>query len=147
MQPDNYRREWLSVKSVATTESSDSSMKISQAAEASGCHLETIRYYEKIGLLRHPTRTDSGYRVYTSADIERLRFIARGRDLGFSLEEIRSLLQLASDERLADIRARQEDLRRMADELERVIISCHGGQRAECTILSTLRQPMQRSKV
>ena len=74
-------------------------MKISQAAEASGCHLETIRYYEKIGLLPHPTRTDSGYRVYTSADIERLRFIARGRDLGFSLEEIRSLLQLASDER------------------------------------------------
>ncbi|CAN4279286.1 MAG: helix-turn-helix domain-containing protein [Propionivibrio sp.] len=135
-------------------------MKISQAAEASGCHLETIRYYEKIGLLPHPTRTDSGYRAYTSADIERLRFIARGRDLGFSLEEIRSLLQLASDERLScddvdrlarthltDIRARQEDLRRMADELERVIISCHGGQRAECTILSTLRQPTQSFEV
>lgn len=135
-------------------------MKISQAAEASGCHLETIRYYEKIGLLPHPTRTDSGYRVYTSVDIERLRFIARGRDLGFSLEEIRSLLQLASNERmscadvdrlarthLTDIRARQEDLRRMADELERVIASCHGGQRADCVILSTLRQPTQSSNV
>lgn len=129
-------------------------MKISQAAEASGCHLETIRYYEKIGLLPHPARTDSGYRVYTSADIEQLQFIARGRDLGFSLEEIRSLLQLARDEgmscgdvdrlaraHLADVRARLEDLRRMAEELERVIASCHGGQRAECTILSTLRQP------
>ena len=129
-------------------------MKISQAAEASGCHLETIRYYERIGLLPQPDRTGSGYRVYGSADIERLRFIARGRDLGFSLEEIRSLLQLSGDDQmscmdvdrlarshLADIQARMEDLRRMARELERVIASCHGGQRAECTILSTLRQP------
>ena len=73
-------------------------MKISQAAEASGCHLETIRYYEKIGLLPHPTRTDSGYRAYTSADIERLRFIARGRDLGFSLEEIRQWLLIYEKE-------------------------------------------------
>ena len=70
-------------------------MKISQAAEASGCHLETIRYYERIGLLPQPGRTGSGYRVYEPADIERLRFITRGRDLGFSLEEIRSLLQLS----------------------------------------------------
>ena len=128
-------------------------MKISRAAEASGCHLETIRYYERIGLLPQPDRTGSGYRVYGSADIERLRFIARGRDLGFSLEEIRSLLQLAGDEglccvdvdrlarsHLADIRTRLADLQRMANELERVIQGCQGGQRAECTILSTLRQ-------
>lgn len=129
-------------------------MKISQAAEASGCHLETIRYYERIGLLPQPGRTGSGYRVYEPVDIERLRFITRGRDLGFSLEEIRSLLQLSGDDQmscmdvdrlarshLADIQTRMEDLRRMARELERVIASCHGGQRAECTILSTLRQP------
>ena len=119
-------------------------MKISQAAEASGCHLETIRYYERIGLLPQPDRTGSGYRVYGSADIERLRFIARGRDLGFSLEEIRSLLQLAGDEglccvdvdrlarsHLADIRTRLADLQRMANELERVIQGCQGGQ--DCT--------------
>ena len=118
-------------------------MKISRAAEASGCHLETIRYYERIGLLPQPDRTGSGYRVYGSADIERLRFIARGRDLGFSLEEIRSLLQLAGDEglccvdvdrlarsHLADIRTRLADLQRMANELERVIQGCQGGQRA-----------------
>ncbi|MFP7041859.1 MerR family DNA-binding protein, partial [Xanthomonas hortorum pv. gardneri] len=73
---------------------------------------------------------------------------------GFSLEEVRSLLQLAGDEELScgdvdrlarshltDVRARMADLQRMASELERVIASCHGGQRAECTILSTLRQP------
>ena len=105
-------------------------------------------------MLPRPGRSGNGYRVYGLADIERLRFIARGRDLGFSLEEVRSLLQLAGDEglscvdvdrlarsHLSDIRARMADLQRMANELERVIASCHGGQRAECTILSTLRQP------
>ncbi|WP_313272635.1 helix-turn-helix domain-containing protein [Stenotrophomonas sp.] len=127
-------------------------MKISEAADASGCHLETIRYYERIGLLPRPDRSGNGYRIYGPADIERLRFIARGRDLGFSLEEVRSLLQLAGHEglscgdvdrlarsHLADIRSRMADLQRMTNELERVIASCQGGQRAECTILSTLR--------
>jgi len=130
-------------------------MRISNAAKVSGCHLETIRYYERIGLMPRPGRAGNGYRVYGPADIERLRFIARGRDLGFSLEEVRSLLQLAGDEalacgevdrlarnHLADVRARMSDLQRIASELERVIASCHGGQRAECTILSTLRQPV-----
>ena len=128
-------------------------MKISQAAEASGCHLETIRYYERIGLLPRADRTASGYRTYDGTDIERLRFIARGRDLGFSLDEIRSLLQLANDDdlscaqvdqvarmHLADIRARIADLSRMASELERVITGCGGGRRSQCLILSTLRQ-------
>ena len=129
-------------------------MKISQAAEASGCHLETIRYYERIGLLPRPGRSGNGYRVYGPADIERLRFIARGRDLGFSLEEVRSLLQLAGDEalscadvdrlarsHLADVRARMADLQRMAGELERVIDQCEGGHRDRCTILWALRKP------
>lgn len=128
-------------------------MKISDAATASGCHLETIRYYERIGLLPRPVRTASGYRAYSEADVERLRFIVRGRDLGFSIEEIRSLLQLAGDgalscakvdrmarAHLADIRTRIADLKRMAGELERVIAGCSGGRRAQCTILSTLRQ-------
>ena len=72
-------------------------MKISEAASASGCHLETIRYYERIGLMPSPGRTGSGYRDYSHTDVERLRFVTRGRDLGFSLEEIRSLLRLAQD--------------------------------------------------
>lgn len=130
-------------------------MRISNAAAASGCHLETIRYYERIGLLPAPERTASGYRTYTRGDIDRLRFIARGRDLGFSLEEIRSLLQLSDgNERLscsdvdrvarvhlADIQTRVADLQRMAIELERVIDQCEGGDRGQCTILSTLRKP------
>ena len=60
-------------------------MKISEAASASGCHLETIRYYERIGLMPSPGRTGSGYRDYSHTDVERLRFVTRGRDLGFSL--------------------------------------------------------------
>ena len=130
-------------------------MKISEAATASGCHLETIRYYERIGLLPSPERTASGYRAYTAGDIDRLRFIARGRDLGFSLEEIRSLLQLSDGEQrlsctdvdrvarthLADLHARMADLQRMAGELERVIDQCEGGHRDRCTILWALRKP------
>jgi MerR family mercuric resistance operon transcriptional regulator len=128
-------------------------MKISEAASASGCHLETIRYYERIGLLPRTDRTVSGYRTYSDTDIERLRFIARGRDLGFSLDEVRSLLQLESDDdlscaevdqiaraHLADIRARIADLKRMASELERVITGCGRGRRGQCLILSTLRR-------
>ena len=129
-------------------------MKISEAAESSGCHLETIRYYERIGLMPCPERSGSGYRSYEHADVERLRFITRGRDLGFSLEEIRSLLRLAQDpdlscgevdqlarKHLGDIQARLADLQRMASELARTIGACHGGERGTCTILETLRQP------
>lgn len=128
-------------------------MKISEAASASGCHLETIRYYERIGLMPSPGRTGSGYRDYSQIDVERLRFVTRGRDLGFSLEEIRSLLRLAENADLScqevdqlarghlqEIQAKLKDLARMASELERVIHSCGGGERAQCTILDTLRQ-------
>ncbi len=129
-------------------------MKISDAAAASGCHPETIRYYERVGLLPRTGRTGSGYRQFTAADVAKLRFVTRGRDLGFSLEEIGSLLALAETpslscaevDRLArthlqDIQQRMQDLQRMATELERTIKSCQAGQCAECTILETLRQP------
>lgn len=127
-------------------------MKISEAAAASGCHLETIRYYERIGLTSAPTRTGSGYRTYTQAEVDRLRFITRGRELGFSLEEIRSLLSLDDDPSLScndvdalarahlvEIRQRIAELRSVAGELERVIDQCAGGRRTTCTILGTLK--------
>ena len=129
-------------------------MKIGEVAERSGCHPETVRYYERIGLLPAPPRTAGGYRDYRPADADRLRFISRGRELGFSLEEIRSLLGLAEDDGLScqdvdrlarrhllDIRNRLNDLQRMASELERVIGSCSGGERGQCAILDTLRHP------
>ena len=129
-------------------------MKIGEVATRSGCHPETVRYYERIGLLPAPPRTAGGYRDYRPADADRLRFISRGRELGFSLEEIRSLLGLAEDDGLScqdvdrlarghllDIRNRLNDLQRMASELERVIGSCSGGERGQCAILDTLRHP------
>mgnify|MGYP005754392853 FL=1 len=129
-------------------------MKIGEVAAASGCHLETIRYYERIGLLPHPTRTQSGYRAYTAQDVDRIRFITHGRDLGFSLDEIRSLLRLTEDpelsceqvdalarHHLAEIQARQKELRRIARELERTIAGCAGGRRAACAILGVLQKP------
>jgi MerR family mercuric resistance operon transcriptional regulator len=129
-------------------------MKIGEAASASGCHIETIRYYERVGLLPRPARTDSGYRHYTDGQVQRLRFITRGRDLGFSLDEIRSLLTLADDatlscaevdglarHHLGEIRERIRELTRMAKELDRTIVGCQGGRRAQCTILDALRAP------
>ena len=129
-------------------------MKIGEAAAGSGCHIETIRYYERIGLLPRPARTLSGYRHYTDGQVQRLGFISRGRELGFSLEEIRSLLALADDESLScgdvdrlarqhleEIRVRVRELTRMARELERTITGCQGGRRAQCTILDALRTP------
>lgn len=129
-------------------------MKISEAAAASGCHLETVRYYEQVGLLPQPLRTTGGYRDYRPEEVGRLRFIVRGRELGFSLKAIRSLLRLAEKadlscqevdelarQHLQDIQTKLEDLRRMASELERVIDSCSGGERGQCTILDTLHQP------
>ncbi|MFA5683058.1 MAG: helix-turn-helix domain-containing protein [Lysobacteraceae bacterium] len=129
-------------------------MKIGGAATASGSHVETIRYYERIGLLPVPPRTDGGYRDYSPAQVDRLRFIARGRALGFSLDEIRSLLRLAEaaelsceevDElarhHLAEIEQRIGELRRMAQALRRTIDSSQHGVRGECAILDALRVP------
>ena len=126
-------------------------MKISEAAAASGCHLETIRYYERIGLLPQAARRDNGYRTYGHEDVTRLRFITRGRELGFALDEIQSLLSLAErtdrpcDEvdalarkHLADIQERVQALNRIADELSRVVQACAGGARGTCAVLGDL---------
>lgn len=133
-------------------------MKISEAAAASGCHLETIRYYERIGLLSKAARRENGYRDYTSAEVERLRFITRGRELGFSLEEIQSLLALAEQtdmscadvdrlarKHLVDIQGRIQALQRMAQELAHTIEACAGGARARCAILGDLQASADRS--
>jgi MerR family mercuric resistance operon transcriptional regulator len=127
-------------------------MKIGEAAAASGCHLETIRYYERIGLLPKTVRAGNGYRDYTREDVNRMRFVTRGRELGFSLDEIRSLLRLEADstvscaeacqmaqQHLVSVRARIAELRRMAKELERTIKSCAGGANGDCKIIGALK--------
>ena len=126
-------------------------MRIGEAAAESGCPIETIRYYERVGLLHTPLRTDGNYRVYAASEVERLRFITRGRELGFSLEQIRSLLGLAEDttlpcaevdqlarEHLADVKARMRELGQIKRELQRTIDECAQGQRGECRILHSL---------
>lgn len=135
-------------------------MQIGEAAKASGCPIETIRYYERVGLLPRAGRTESGYRSYSSAEVDRMRFITRGRELGFSLDEIRSLLSLSQDAslscedvdrlaraHLAEIRQRVRALNRLAKELAQTIHGCRGGQRAQCSILSALQRPTKSSKI
>jgi len=129
-------------------------MKIGEAAAASGCHLETIRYYERVGLLTKAKRRANGYREYRKEEVERLRFIARGRELGFSLEEIRTLLRLSerkdmsceevdrlARQQLADVQSRIHELQRMARELKRTIESCVRQSCGECAILGALQRP------
>ncbi|WJN60266.1 MerR family DNA-binding protein [Pseudomonas sp. SO81] len=119
-------------------------------ARDSGVNLETIRFYERSGLLPAPQRSASGYRHYQDMDVRRLRFIRRGRELGFSLEEIRSLLDLAAhpespcasadqmvSEHLDTIAARIRDLQNMQAELNK-LSGCQSGHAEHCRLLEAL---------
>ncbi len=123
-------------------------LTIGKLAEATGTKVETVRYYERAGLIAPPARTSGNYRSYRTEDLERLRFIRRTRDLGFSLEEVRALLDMAQqrdrdcgtvDElakrHLGDIDRKIADLKALRRELAGVISSCAGGTMAECRIL------------
>lgn len=115
------------------------------------CHLETVRYYEKIGLLRPPARSAGGYRLYNIDDQRRLRFILRGRELGFSIEELRSLLSLVDSEtytcgevqeltigHLGGVRQKIADLNRLERTLSRISKECSGGAVPECPVIDAL---------
>lgn len=126
-------------------------MQRAELAERTGCNLETVRYYEKVGLLPEPPRNASGYRSYDSAHERRLRFVLRARELGFSLDEIRELLRLV-DERdqpcaearaiaaahLNDVRTKVADLKRMERVLKDVVAQCADGTLPECPLVETL---------
>lgn len=126
-------------------------MNIGQASKASGVSQRMIRHYEKIGLIPRAPRRDSGYRDYSPADLHRLRFIANARDLGFPIEDIRTLLDLWNDRSRASAEvkalatARAAELHRKAKALEamrRSLIDlaerCHGDARPDCPILDNL---------
>ena len=125
-------------------------LTIGVLARDSGVNLETIRFYERSGLLPAPQRSPSGYRHYQEQDVRRLRFIRRGRELGFSLEEIRSLLDLAAHpespcasadqmvrELLDAIEPRIRDLQNMRAELSK-LAGCHSGHAEHCRLLEAL---------
>ena len=125
---------------------------IGELAEITNTKTVTIRYYERIGLLAAPPRTAGNYRVYDAEHVERLRFVRRCRDLGFTLDQVRDLLRLASQEHqecravdrltaehLAAVEQKIDDLTRLADRLRRIKRRCRGGGTiAECRILDAL---------
>ena len=94
-------------------------LKRADLARRTGCNLETIRYYEKISMMPDPPRTASGYRVYDETHVGRLRFILRGRELGFSIEELRGLLQLVDrgTQTCAEVNRHLGEVRTVAAEL------------------------------
>jgi MerR family gold-responsive transcriptional activator of gol and ges genes len=128
-------------------------MNIGRASKASGVSAKMIRYYEQIGLLPPAERTESGYRAYTNADVHKLRFVRRARDLGFPVAEIADLLGLWNDharhsadvkrvarEHIAELTARMHDLQQMIDTLGALVDSCAGDDRPDCPILAGLEQ-------
>lgn len=129
-------------------------MNIGAAARASGVSAKMIRYYEQTRLIPAASRSDSGYRAYAQADVHRLQFIRRARDLGFSVAEIGALLDLWNDrsrksadvkrlaqQHIAELERRMQNLRQMADTLEQLVGCCAGDERPECPILDSLQQP------
>src|SRR5580704_8807137 len=125
---------------------------IGDLAKRTGTKVVTVRYYEQIGLLPVPSRTAGNYRTYRSEHIRRLRFIRRCRDLGFTLDQIRDLLRLASQEdeecaevdritaqHLIEVEQKISDLKRLTKELRRLNSCCQGnGIIADCRIIEAL---------
>jgi MerR family copper efflux transcriptional regulator len=126
-------------------------MNIGAAARASGVSAKTIRYYEAAGLIAAANRSASGYRVYTEANVIMLRFIKRARDLGFSIERIRRLVDLWHDksrasadvkrlalDHIANITAKIAAMSAMRDTVQELADACDGDDRPECPILRDL---------
>jgi Cu(I)-responsive transcriptional regulator len=126
-------------------------MRIGTVAERSGVPAKTIRYYEEVGLIEAADRTASGYRDYDHYDVETLRFIQRARSLGFSVNEVASLLALWRDRQRASAQVKKlasdhvaridlkiAELQSMRDTLVDLIERCHGDHRPDCPILKDL---------
>ena len=131
------------------------SLTIGRIAQSAGVAIDTIRFYEREGLLPEPRRRASGYREYDEGAVSRLRFIRRAKDLGFTLDEIRELLALSADRhggvegvreraaaRLKAIDERILELQRVRDGLSELVDACPGhGAPEDCPILKALAEP------
>jgi DNA-binding transcriptional MerR regulator len=127
-------------------------MSIGELAKATRVKIVTVRYYEQVGLMPAPARTEGNYRSYNSEHVSRLQFIRRLRELGFTLDEVRDLLQLSSQKskpcddvdritnaHLATVEQKLRDLKKLATELRSLSRRCKGGGRiAECRIIEAL---------
>ena len=129
-------------------------MKIGDLAKRAGVGIDTVRYYEREGLLPQANRRASGYRMYEADDVRRLLFVRRAKALGFTLPEIRDLLALSSQkssdmaamkaaalQKLADVEAKLAELNRIRDELKALIGACPGqGALTHCPILNAIAE-------
>ena len=124
---------------------------IGQMAKAGHCKVQTLRYYEQIGLLPAPARSEGNQRIYSQGHRDRLGFIRHSRELGFSLERIREILALSDDpshsceevdliarRHLQEVESRIKRLQSMRKELKRMIHQCDGKQVADCQIIEIL---------
>ena len=126
-------------------------MMIGDLAKRTGTKVNTIRFYEEIGLMPRAARTDGGRRTYGRSDLQRLSFIRHGRELGFSVDEIRSLIALSADpeqdcnaaaaiagKHLKSVEDRIARLEALRDELKRATMSCEGGRIADCSVIDAI---------
>lgn len=140
---------------------SSATFNIGDAARASGVSAKMIRHYESIGLIPAAGRTFAGYRIYSDADLHRMRFIRRARSLGFSIKQIEALLGLWDDRQRAsaevkklarahaeDLAVRIREMQAMQRTLEDLASRCHGNDRPDCPILDDLAaaHPTRRSR-
>jgi len=120
-------------------------------AERTGVNIETVRYYERIGLLPEPPRSVGGHRLYNEDLLRRLNFIRRSRELGFTLDEVRGLLRLVdggdytcgevealTSAHLGEVRRKLADLKRMEKVLREMVARCEGGEVPECPVIEAL---------
>ena len=126
-------------------------LPIGALAKRSAVNIETIRYYEKIGIMPKPQRSAGGYRMYSPEHLKRLTFIRRGRELGFALDELRTLLRLVDGhaytcaevraltlEHVDDIRRKIADLKRLERVMTDIASRCSGKRTPDCPIVDAL---------
>ncbi len=127
-------------------------LTIGALGKRTGTKVQTVRYYEQIGLMPEPGRTEGGQRRYGDAEVDRLSFIRHARQLGFSLEAIRELLDLSDNpdrscaeadsiarRQLKQVEQRMARLEALRTELQRMVHECSGGNTSECRVLEVLR--------
>ena len=128
-------------------------MWIGEAAEQAGVNVQTLRYYERRGLLPKPPRRTSGYREFPDDAVQIVRFIRRAQDLGFSLDEVEELLRLRrssgrnrgrvraiATRRVRDIERKISELERMRQALQKLVQACHEGTALACPIIEALAE-------
>ncbi len=128
-----------------------SHIAIGRLSKQTGTNVETIRYYERVGLVPTPERSSGGYRLYSADHLKQLNFVRRARGLGFSIGEVRTLLRLAHERKrpcaevrvvaeahLRDVRAKIADLKRMERVLKATVARCAEGRRVDCPLIEAL---------